>query len=99
MKLFVVCICLLMGGCSTMKFVNGPKMEETVVREQWHHLGLNGIFEFSRPMDVDYNCASQQWDTITVEQTFFTTLASVSSPYFSLYSPWAIIYECREPID
>lgn len=82
-----------------MHFVNGPKMDETVVREKWHHLAFNGLIEISPPLDVTYNCANQQWDTVTVKRTFLNGLASVSSPYFSIYSPWAIIYECREPID
>lgn len=100
MKKMIIALCtLVVTGCGTMKFENGPKMEETVVREQWHHLGFNGLIEFSKPMNVDYNCANQQWDSITVERTFINGLASLSWPYVSIYSPWTIVYECREPID
>ena len=89
-----------LAACSTMKFVNGPEMEETVEREQWHHIGINGIVEYSKPMNIEYNCAKQQWDTVTVELSFWNAIASVSPwPYVSLYTPWTIIYECREPID
>ncbi len=98
-RFLLLLFCLLPSACSTMNFVNGPKMDETVIREQWHHLGINGLIEFSKPMDVVYNCANQQWDSVTVERTFFTGLASVSSPYLSIYTPWAIVYECRERIE
>ncbi len=91
---------LALSACSTMTFVNGPEMDETVEREQWHHLGINGMIEYSPPMNVVYNCANQQWDSVTVELSFFNAIASVSPwPPLSLYSPWTIIYECREAID
>jgi Bor protein len=89
----------LLSACSTMNFVNGPQMENTVDRAQWHHVALLSLIELSRPMNVTYNCANQQWDTVTVERTFFNALADLNWPYFSLYSPMSIIYECREPID
>ena len=92
-------ICIFISACSTIHFVNGPQMEETVVREKWHHLAINGIIEISPPFNIEYNCANQQWDTITVERTFLNGLASLTSQYVSLYSPWTIVYECRESID
>lgn len=97
-----IVVILLIGvlyGCSTIEFVNGPKMDETVVRHKWHHLGFNGLIEYSKPMNVTYYCADKQWDSITVEQTFLNNFVSISWPYFSIYTPWTIEYECREPID
>lgn len=90
----------LLVACSSMKFVNGPELEETVEREKWHHLGFNGVVEYSPPVDLEYNCANQQWDSATVELSFFNALAAVS-PWvpLSIYNPWTVIYECREPID
>ena len=93
---------VFLASCSTMNFVNGPEMDDTVEREQWHHIGLNGMIEYSRPMDINYNCANQQWDTVTVEFSFLNGLTSASiTPWIpvSVYSPWTIIYECRNPID
>lgn len=90
-------------ACSTIHFVNGPILDdETIVeREQWHHLGLNGLIEFSKPFDLNYNCHKQQWDSITVEKTLFNSLASLSFAEFpiSIYAPWSIRYSCRDAID
>lgn len=86
-------------GCTTMEFVNGPKMEDTIVRDTWHHQGLNGLIEFSKPLDLDYSCGDQQWDSVTIERTVFNNLATFSYPYATLYAPWTIVYECRESID
>lgn len=82
-----------------MHFVNGPEAEDSVVRESWHHIALNGLIEVSAPLDIDYVCDDKQWDTVTIEQSFLNSLATISSTYFSLYSPWTIFYECREYID
>lgn len=90
---------MTLSSCTTMEFVNGPKMENTVIREAWHHQGLNGLIEFSKPLDLDYHCDQQQWDSVTIEKTFFNNVAGLSYPYLTLYSPWTIVYECREAID
>lgn len=98
-RLILAMLYMLSAGCSTINFVNGPQMENSVEREQWHHIALLGLIELSRPMDVTYNCATQQWDTITVEKSFFNSLADASWPYVSIYSPMSIVYKCREPLD
>ncbi|OPX55587.1 hypothetical protein SAMN02745127_01448 [Oceanospirillum multiglobuliferum] len=100
LRLVLLVVSLPLTACSTMNFVNGPEMEDTVERETWHHLGLSGVVEYSPPLDVSYSCANQQWDTVTVELSGFNVIASYS-PWLplSIYSPWTIIYECREPID
>jgi len=98
-KRLLLAICVALSGCTTMEFVNGPKMEDTRVRETWHHQGLNGLVEFSKPLDLEYNCATEQWDSVTIEKTLFNSIAGLSYPYVTLYAPWTIVYECREPID
>ena len=99
----VIGIC---SGCSTMEFVNGPKMQDTIIHEKWHHVGFEGLIEYSAPINVVAQCGDDQWDTVTIERTFFNWLAGfVSVPIadagvpFSIYGPWTVIYECREPID
>lgn len=87
-------------SCSTITFVNGPELEQTIQREQWHHVGLNGLIEYSKPMNLDYYCGDQQWDSVTVEKTVFNSLMGTTPhPAVSVYTPWTIFYECREPID
>jgi len=99
MKLLILSACLFFSACSTMTFVNGPKLDETVVREQWHHLMFMGLIELSEPMDVEYNCGNQQWDSITIERTFLNGIANSLIWYINVYSPWSITYECRDSID
>ncbi len=101
-KIMIVVSYLSLSACSTMHFTNGPQIEQTVVREQWHHLTFNALIEMSPPLDLQYNCGQQQWDTVTIEQTFlngFVSTVSQPFPYISLYTPWTITYSCREPID
>lgn len=102
MKKYIVLLSLFATGCSTLHFTNGPQVEQTVVREQLHHITLNDLVEISPPMDINYNCANQQWDTITVERTFINGLVAAltwPSGAGTLYSPWTIRYSCREAID
>lgn len=89
----------MLAGCSTFEFVNGPELNETVKYERWHHLGLNGLVSFSQPLNVVQQCDQNQWESITIEKTFFNGIAGVSVPWFELYSPWTTVYECRPAID
>lgn len=98
--IFTLSLLAALTGCSSLTFVNGPTVSETIVREHWHHLGIMGLVEFSEPMNIHYNCGAQEWDSITVELTVFNNFAqAASAPAISLYSPWTIIYECREPLE
>ena len=101
MKSISILAFFFLSGCSTIHFENGPVLddEDTVIREKWHHLAINGLIEISSPLDLKYNCDTRQWDRVTVERTFLNGLATLSSQFFSIYSPWAIVYACREPID
>lgn len=90
---------VMLNSCSTVHFVNGPEMDDTVIREKWHHTAINGLIEISPPLDIAYSCDDKQWDTITIEKSFLNSLATFSSSHFSLYSPWSIYYQCRDSID
>lgn len=96
--LFALCIFCL-SACSTIEFVNGPKMDETVVRDKWHHLGVNGLIEFSAPLNLEYFCDDKQWDSVIIEHSLANYMATLSAPGFGVYSPWTITYACREAID
>lgn len=101
MKKFILIFLVGLSGCSTIHFTNGPQVENTVVREQWHHFTLNDLVEISPPMNLDYNCANQEWDTVTIERSFMNGFVSVFSQPLtgvSLYSPWTIRYHCRTPL-
>lgn len=90
---------ILLSGCSTFEFVNGPELNETTKYERWHQLGLYGLVSFSHPLNVVEQCADQQWESVTVEKTFFNSLAGATYPWVDLYSPWTTVYECRPAID
>ena len=101
MKFFVLTILFFcLSACSTMNFVNGPVVGDTVERKQWHHIAVGGLVEISKPFDFDYYCDEKQWEKLTVELTFANLLAHTTAPQVpTLYSPWTIEYTCRESID
>jgi hypothetical protein len=92
-------IVFFLSACSTFEFVNGPELNQTTIHESWHHQGINGLINFSKPLNVKAQCGQQQWESVTIEETFFNGISGVSHPVINLYAPWTIIYECREAID
>lgn len=98
----IICVTLLAvtSACSTMNFVNGPVLGDTVKRDKWHHLAIVGLVEVSEPFDAGYYCDDKQWEKLTVEMTFTNVIANQTSPpLFSIWTPWTVLYECRESID
>lgn len=101
-KKFMLVSLIALSGCSTIHFANGPQVEDTVVREQWHHNTLNDLVEISPPMNLTYNCANQEWDTVTIERSFlngFVGFFTQAVDGLSFYSPWTIRYHCRDPLE
>ena len=79
---FIILISLCMSACSTMNFVNGPVLGDTVKREQWHHDALFRLIELSQPINVSYFCDDKQWEKITFELNTPNVLASAFLTHF-----------------
>ncbi|BFM08690.1 Bor/Iss family lipoprotein [Halioxenophilus aromaticivorans] len=91
-------LCILISGCSTMHFVNGPETEEKS-RSHWHHSAIYGAFEISPPYDIAESCYGKEWNKITIERTLLNSLASFGINGVNLYTPWSVHYSCRLPVD
>lgn len=101
MKKLIFLSLIGLSGCTTIHFTNGPQVENSTIREQWHHITLNELVEVSPPMDLDYNCADHEWDSVTIERTFLNGVVGVlAQPVLglSLYSPLTVTYRCRPPL-
>lgn len=97
-NLILSTLCILISGCSTMHFVNGPETEDQS-RSHWHHSAIYGALEISPPYDIAESCYGKEWNKITIERTFLNSLASLSLEGISVYSPWSVHYSCRLPVD
>ncbi len=96
----IIFISCFMCACSTMNFVNGPTLGDTVKREQWHHLAAASLIELSQPFNASYYCDNKQWEKLSVQLTPPNVFAtSAFAPISFVYNPWTIEYECRDSID
>ena len=88
----------ILSGCHTMHFKKtpaSPKLSSDAVGAQvdnWHHIGIFHLVEFSDPMT---KAAKQckDWDSAIVEYGFVNGL--VGGLTFGLYSPWNADMKCR----
>lgn len=46
---------LLLTGCYKIDYVAGPS-EPVAAQQQWHHIGILGLAEFSEPVRLDAIC-------------------------------------------
>ena len=82
-------------ACQKIHFVNGDA-DIRVDSTEWHHVGVFGIMELSRPIDFQERCEGD-WNSITSKATFVDWLAGSVDNLVGLdiWQPWTVQYSCK----
>ena len=92
---------VVVSGCSTMYFDNGPAKPTSIKERRWHHVMFLGLMEVSSPVDLNGHCKAEgsqgEWTSTKNEVTFLNWLASLPFNFFlpGLWSPWTVEYQCE----
>lgn len=96
MKFSIIIFLLLLSGCTTIHFKNGPDTPVTNKTEQWHHNAVLALVEVSDPVDLTEECVDKEWSTVTTELTFFNGLASgVVNLIAPIWFPKTVTVTCQ----
>ncbi len=82
-------------GCHKIYYHNGGSMVANKASAQyndWHHIGVLGLVEFSDPIPLNQKCQSK-WSTLETENSFLTGL--VSGLTYGLYTPREANLVCK----
>lgn len=76
MKKLLAIAAIALSGCTTIHFDNGanPTMGQTT--EKWHHNAVLALIEVSDPVNLESECAGQEWSSVQTELTFINGLVS-----------------------
>ena len=88
-------VTLAVSGCNQIYYHNGTASvanKSMAEYNEWHHVGVFGIVEFSPPIDIKGHCP-RGWDTIQTENSFLSGL--VSGVTYSLYTPREANLVCK----
>ena len=78
--LFILLVSLIiLPSCYTIHFTKGDKVPSYYQTSQWHHIGLLGLMEFSKPVNLKALCPADSWDGVRVQKGFLQGLVSLIS--------------------
>jgi hypothetical protein len=89
-------IATLLSGCHKIYYHRAAPMvanKNSATVNEWHHLGVIGLVEFSDPTDLKTYCGSSGWRSVETENSFLTGL--VSGVTYGLYTPRMANVMCR----
>lgn len=76
MKIITIIAVMFLSGCTTIHFDNGDGSEGQPSTEKWHHNFALSLYEGSKPVNLERECAGQQWSSVKTELSFINGLAS-----------------------
>jgi hypothetical protein len=98
-SLFVLGALLLASavtGCHKIYYHNGGPLvanKAAATVNEWHHIGVFGLVEFSEPVDLKRYCSSRGWSAVETETSFLSGLVTVLIPH--LYTPREANVVCK----
>lgn len=96
MKIMTATFVLLLSGCTTIHFDNGNEPGGTENAGKWHHNFALALYEASPPVNLEQECAGEQWTSVKTELTFVNGLASGVVNYLApIWYPKTVQVSCN----
>jgi len=83
-------------GCHKIYYHNGGPLvanKSAALVNEWHHIGVFGLVEFSEPVPLTRYCNEKSWSAVETENSFLTGLVSVVT--YGLYTPREANVVCK----
>lgn len=94
-NLALITLFAFLAGCSTITFVKSDKTSSRVLKtDQWHHIGVFELVEFSDPVDLKKQCRRRNWQSVKVEQSFSAGLVGMFTG--AMYTPSNVDISCKK---
>jgi hypothetical protein len=90
---------LLMTGCGTIHFTQGPQAPASIEHSTLHHSAFMEIIEINSPLNPREVCGAKNWQQVTVEKSFwngFLPTLILNPPFINLYGVWTVTTVCVE---
>ena len=103
MRVFKSLLMILpLTACTTIHFENGKQLQtkNSTSSEKWHHNFAYGLYEHSKPVDLNKECDGKNWNKVTTELSFINGLAaSVVNNLGPIWYPKTVTIECERKSD
>ncbi|HEY8279397.1 MAG TPA: hypothetical protein VIH99_07240 [Bdellovibrionota bacterium] len=93
--LLVVLAILTASACSTINFKQNEDSRTSFETNDWHHIGILSLVEFSDPVNPDKVCEKRGWDTVRTRKGPLQVLVGLIPYVGALYSPEEASVACK----
>jgi Bor protein len=93
MKKCIFLVMVLLSGCTTISFENGSTSGKRFKTEKLHHNVVLGLVEVSDPVNLERECANQDWEEVQTQYSVFTWLAGRIT--YSMWDPKTVSLSCK----
>lgn len=97
MKNLILLAAILLGtsACNTIIIKNGANASTAMTHEEWHHIGILGLVEYSKPVDLNETCNGKGWNSVQTRTGPLQVLIG-ALPYVStFYTPEEVQISCK----
>ena len=85
---------LFLGACSTIHFHNGEDATKAYEQENWHHIGVLSLVEFSDPVNLKQACEDSAWESVRTQKAGLQVLVHLLAGW--IYSPEEVSVACSK---
>ena len=97
-NLLIALVIVFATGCSTIKFTNGTETSKPYQTQEWHHIGIFELVEFSSPVDIAKTCEGKGWQSVQTRRGPLQVLVSLGLGLFAAgaaYGPYETAVACN----
>jgi len=97
MKKLILMTALLLGtsACNTIILKNGADASTAMNFEQWHHIGIIRLVEYSKPVDLNQVCSGKGWNSVQTRTGPLQVLIGILPYVSTFYTPEEVQISCK----
>lgn len=86
---------LLSSACHTIVIRNGADASTAMNREQWHHISIIRLVEYSKPVDLYEICDGKGWNSVQTRSGPLQVLIKLIPYVSTFYTPEEVQISCK----
>jgi hypothetical protein len=92
----ILILAISLAGCQTINVQNGPDASKNYTQDEWHHIGIADLVEYSDPVDLRNRCNGKDWSAVRTRQSVGQVFLGLV-PYLGFFwSPREVAIACKE---
>lgn len=93
-SVLVLSLCFL-SSCQTIHIHNDSTANKNYTQEEWHHIGIIDLVEFSDVVNLSERCEGKDWSSVRTRQSVGQVFLGLVPYLSSAWSPREVAIACK----